>query len=174
MEVKNIEFKAKVENLDRLIAIAELSNIKLEGSYKQVDTYYDVPKGRVKLREYGNFSSLIYYNRENTKAVKQSDVIYYQHAPNQALSAILELQFGVKVRVSKVRKIYKVDNVSIHFDQVDGLGCFVEVEACSEENNKTVEDLQKQCDYFFNLFKLTQADLIEQSYSDLVLSLQLQ
>ena len=36
---------------------------------------------------------------------------------------------GIKVVVEKTRKIYFVDNVKIHFDEVENLGSFVEVEA---------------------------------------------
>ncbi|MEC4113476.1 class IV adenylate cyclase [Myroides pelagicus] len=171
MELKNIEFKASVDSILPLEDKLKRAQVTLEGIYTQVDTYYNVPIGRVKLREYGDYSSLIYYHRENQAGAKQSDVIYYKHEPNTALVAILEMQFGIKVKVAKTRKVYKPEeNISIHLDEVDGLGSFIEVEACNAGNDKTPEELQAQCDYYFQYFHLRTDQLIDQSYSDLKLA----
>ena len=168
MELKNVEFKAYAKDLTVLEERLGVLNPVLEGVYKQVDTYYNVPIGRVKLREYDDFSSLIYYNRADGVDAKGSDVIYYKHEKNAALGAILELQFGIKVRVSKVRKVLRYKNVSIHLDQVEGLGSFVEVEACSVDAIEGVS-LKEQCDEFFSLLELKKEDLVAVSYSDLIL-----
>ncbi|MEK6494481.1 class IV adenylate cyclase [Myroides odoratimimus] len=170
MELQNVEFKACVADLDSIEDKLKGIELVLEGVYRQVDTYYNAPIGRVKLREYGEFSSLIYYDRKNGEEAKSSDVIYYKHENNPALGAILELQFGIKVKVSKIRKVLKYKNVSIHLDQVDGLGCFVEVEACNVGVERGV-DLKQQCDDFFKLMELTKEDLVAVSYSDLILQL---
>jgi len=169
MELINVEFKARVNNYEAVKCKLDSLPIYCEGDLKQVDTYYNVPKGRVKLREYDSYNSLIYYNRENTAGVKQSDVLYYKHESDPALGAILELQFGIKVKVTKVRRKYVKDNVSIHLDSVEGLGCFVEVEACNRGVDLTLEELRMQCDEFFNLLQLRKEDLIDVSYSDLLL-----
>lgn len=168
MELKNVEFKAHAWDLDVLEKRLSILNPVLEGVFKQVDTYYNVPIGRVKLREYDDFSSLIYYNRADGLDAKGADVIYYKHEKDAALGAILELQFGIKVRVSKVRKALKYKNVSIHLDTVEGLGTFVEVEACNVGVEEGV-DLKEQCDEFFKLLELSEDDLIAVSYSDLIL-----
>ncbi|MEK6511345.1 class IV adenylate cyclase [Myroides odoratimimus] len=170
MELQNVEFKARVADLDSIEDKLKGLELILDGVYRQVDTYYNVPIGRVKLREYDEYSSLIYYNRVNGEEAKSSDVIYYKHEKDAALGAILELQFGIKVKVSKVRKVLKYKNVSVHLDQVDGLGCFVEVEACNIGVEEGV-DLKQQCDCFFNLMELTKEDLVAVSYSDLILQL---
>lgn len=170
MELKNVEFKARVTDLDIIEARLAVLEPILEGIYVQVDTYYNVPLGRVKLREYDDFSSLIYYNRVDGVDAKGSDVIYYKHEKNSALGAILELQFGVKVKVSKTRKVLRYKNVSIHLDSVDQLGTFVEVEACSIGVEEGV-DLKKQCDEFFALLELDDTDLVAVSYSDLLLDI---
>ncbi|MDM1380016.1 class IV adenylate cyclase [Myroides marinus] len=168
MELKNVEFKAYAKDLGVLEERLSVLNPILEGVFRQVDTYYNVPLGRVKLREYDDFSSLIYYNRTDGVDAKGSDVIYYKHEKDAALGAILELQFGIKVRVSKVRKVLKYKNVSVHLDTVEGLGTFVEVEACNIGAEQGV-DLKKQCDEFFELLKLKEEDLVAVSYSDLIL-----
>lgn len=169
MELKNVEFKARVADLAVMEERLSGLELVLDGVYTQVDTYYNVPIGRVKLREYDTYSSLIYYNRADGVDAKGSDVIYYKHEKNAALGAILELQFGIKVKVSKVRKVLKYKNVSVHLDNVGGLGLFVEVEACSVGVEEGV-DLKAQCDEFFNLLQLKQEDLVAVSYSDLLLA----
>lgn len=169
MELKNVEFKARVADLAVMEERLSGLELVLDGVYTQVDTYYNVPIGRVKLREYDTYSSLIYYNRADGIDAKGSDVIYYKHEKNAALGAILELQFGIKVKVSKVRKVLKYKNVSVHLDNVEDLGLFVEVEACSVGAEEGV-DLKAQCDEFFNLLLLTQEDLVAVSYSDLLLA----
>lgn len=170
MGVKNIEFKAKVKSLSSIEKkIVKLGAI-FKGEFKQVDTYYNVPKARLKLRETaGEESSLIYYNRENIVGHRESNVIYYKHAPSQELMSILELQFGIKVKVNKVRKIYKLNNINLHIDDVDSLGTFVEVEA-GKEKGMDDEHLSKQCDELFTALGLRKSDLVAVSYSDLVLN----
>src|SRR5699024_9063983 len=101
-------------------------------------------------------NSLINYDRENISGSKESQIILYQHQPNTALKAILIRQLGVKVVVDKKRKIYFIDNVKFHFDIVEDLGTFMEVEALDSTGKFTVEELKKQCDQYFAFFKLTQ------------------
>lgn len=50
-----------------------------------IDTYFNTAKGRLKLREIlGKESKLIDYNRENIQGSKKSDILLYQHDPNEA------------------------------------------------------------------------------------------
>mgnify|MGYP003492524366 FL=1 len=78
----NIEFKAVCSN----ISLAEEKLKKLAprfmGTDLQRDTYYKVPKGRLKLREGNIENALIYYERENKAGSKQSDVILFKHEPS--------------------------------------------------------------------------------------------
>ncbi|MDR0228902.1 MAG: class IV adenylate cyclase [Flavobacteriaceae bacterium] len=169
MKTKNVEFKAKVDDLSFYEEKLKQLGAYCEGSFKQADTYFNAKVGRLKLREYEDYSSLIYYNRENVTSSKESEVIYYKHETNYALLDILKLQLGVKVYVEKVRVIYKVDNVSIHLDTVHGLGTFIEVEAEAKNESYTAAKLEEQCNYYYALFQLTAADLVAPSYSDLLL-----
>lgn len=170
MKLKNIEFKAKADDLAFFEEKLRSIEAVFVGSFSQKDTYFNATVGRLKLREYEDYSSLIYYNREDSNASKESEVIYYKHDTDKALLDILKLQMGVKVYVEKVRKLYKVNNVSIHLDTVEGLGTFVEVEACNEGGLYSAEAMEESCSYFYGLFELTAADLIAPSYSDLLLA----
>lgn len=168
MNIRNFEFKAKVADLEtyenRLLQLKP----ELKGEDHQIDTYFNVPKGRLKLREGNIENALINYNRANTADAKLSEVILYKHQPDQALKDILTLQFGVKIVVDKRRKIYFIDNVKFHFDVVESLGTFIEVEAIDDTNRYTTEELKQQCDHYFQYFGLTQSQLVDKSYSDLL------
>lgn len=169
MNIKNFEFKAKVDDLEKYENKLLSLNPKFQGIDHQIDTYFHAKLGRLKLREGNIENSLIDYNRKNILDSKESQIILYQHKPNQALKNILTRQLGVKVIVDKKRKIYFIDNVKFHFDLVEGLGTFLEVEAIDYKGNFTLEELKLQCDKYFGFFELKKDNLVDKSYSDLIL-----
>ncbi len=168
MEIQNVEFKARVQQLDfyeqKLLA---LKAVHIE-SQQQVDTYFNTKQARLKLRETAGQNSLIHYDRPNTSTAKQSEIIYFQHLPDLALKSILSTHLGIKTVVDKTRRIYAIENVRFHLDLVQGLGTFIEVEARNENNQHTTEELKNQCAFYFDVFKLHEKNLIHLSYSDLM------
>lgn len=171
MNIKNFEFKAKVDELEKYENKILTLNPEFEGVKHQIDTYFNTELGRLKLRESNDENSLINYDRENISGSKESQIILYQHKPNVALKNILTRQLGVKIIVDKKRKIYFIDNVKFHFDNVDGLGTFIEVEAIDRNEEFTTEELKEQCNKYFNFFQLTKSNLVDKSYSDLIIEL---
>lgn len=169
MHIQNVEFKARVENLETIEELLLSIQATFVETQHQIDTYFNTSTARLKLREAGENHSLIHYDRANTDTAKESDIIYYQHLPNAALKSILTAQLGVKVIVDKIRTIYAIDNVRFHLDIVQQLGTFVEVEAMNEVQNHTMHSLKEQCDFYFHTFKLQPENLIDCSYSDLLL-----
>jgi predicted adenylyl cyclase CyaB len=165
----NFEFKAKTIDLPgaeyRLLAL----NPRFAGTDHQIDTYFNVPKGRLKLREGSIENALIHYQRSDIQGAKQSNVWLYQHQPDPALKQILIQALGVKVVVDKKRKIYFLDNVKFHFDHVQELGTFIEVEAIDAEGTIGLEKLQEQCHLYASLLEVKETDYIAESYSDLLL-----
>ena len=164
----NFEFKAKANHLTKKDEKLLQLNPVFKGQDHQTDTYFNVTKSRLKLREGNIENALIHYERENTNAAKQSDVILYQHQPAKGLKEILTKVHGIKTIVEKRRKIYVVDNVKIHFDEVPALGTFIEVEAIDSDGNKDIEQLKNQCEYFARLFEIKVEDYIADSYSDMI------
>ena len=165
----NIEFKAKA--LDSAALEEKLLSLKplFVGEDHQKDTYYDVSIGRLKLREGNIENALIWYQREDVGGAKQSDILLYKHSPDEALKKILLKLHGIKIVVDKIRKIYFVENVKFHFDRVEGLGTFIEVEAIDSTGEIGIEKLKEQCDFYINFFEIKQNDFMKQSYSDMVL-----
>jgi adenylate cyclase, class 2 len=169
MATINFEFKAKTIELDVLEKKLLALNPKYVGEDNQIDTYFNTPTARLKLREGNIENSLIYYERINTAGAKQSNILLYQHAPDKTLKDILITVNGIKVVVDKKRKIYFIDNVKFHFDVVEGLGTFIEVEAIDNTGHIGIEKLKEQCSYYAAFFNITTEDYIAVSYSDLIL-----
>ncbi len=169
MKITNYEFKARATDLSGLEQKLKKLNPIFKGEDHQIDTYYNVPKGRLKLREGNIENALIYYERENSLGAKQSDVLLYKHNPDKSLKEILIKLFGIKVVVDKQRRIYFIDNVKFHFDIVTGLGLFVEVEAIDETGTIGLETLKEQCNRYFSYFNLKKSDFVDKSYSDLLI-----
>ena len=67
-----------------------------------------------------------------------------------------------------MRRIYLLDNVKIHLDQVEQLGTFLEIEAIDETNTIGLEKLGEQCRFFMDLFNVKEEDLVQVSYSDMI------
>ncbi|HRD57074.1 MAG TPA: class IV adenylate cyclase [Ferruginibacter sp.] len=169
MSINIVEFKARIENI--VAAEEKLLTLKpyYKGEDRQVDTYFNVAKGRLKLRE-GNLENvLIWYERPNQKGSKLSTVYLYKHLPDIALKNILTNANGIKVVVDKTRRIYFIDNVKFHFDDVKGLGKFIEVEAIDETGEIGLEKIQQQCQHYISFFQIKDSEFISESYSDMLL-----
>lgn len=166
----NFEFKARHKNIEEAERILQQQTPLFVGEDHQIDTYFNSPDGRLKLREGTIEQALIFYQRTNVAGAKQSDVILYQHKPDPALKQILTKSLGIKTVVDKKRKIYFIDNVKFHFDKVEGLGTFVEVEAIDKDSSIGMEKLQEQCNHYQQLLGVRKEDFIAESYSDLLLA----
>jgi len=169
MKLRNCEFKARAEDIDKLEQKLLDLNPLFRGEDHQTDTYFNVPSGRLKLREGNIENALILYDRPDVADSKQAEIVLYRHAPDKSLKEILTKAFGIKVIVNKTRKIYFIDNVKFHFDQVEKLGTFIEVEAIDEAGEISAGKLKGQCDRYFSYFRLKIADYVSKSYSDLIL-----
>jgi len=168
MNITNIEFKARVNDLREVETHLQTLSPVFKGLDHQIDTYFNVPHGRLKLREGNIEHALIQYHRDNLAGAKESSVVLYKHKPDPALKHILTLQFGVLKVVDKQRKIYFIDHVKFHFDQVMGLGEFMEVEVINENNRFTMDELQAECKRWIGFFNILPEQFVESSYSDMV------
>ncbi|MFK7933340.1 MAG: class IV adenylate cyclase [Saprospiraceae bacterium] len=166
MSFLSIEIKARCHSSAKIRAILENNNATFHGIDHQIDTYFNVSNGRLKLRE-GNIENfLIHYERPDQAGPKSSEVSLYRSNPERNLKTVLSKALGIKVIVDKKRAIYFIENVKFHLDEVQGLGSFVEIEAQNKTTPFTVTQLQEQCEYYLQLFGIHEKDLITHSYSD--------
>ena len=145
------------------------NNASFKGTDEQTDTYFNVPNGRLKLREGNIENNLIFYERSNQAGPKNSHFNLVKVEDAKGLKEILTKSNGVKIVVHKKREIYYIDNVKFHLDAVPGLGSFVEIEAGNVLVNLSQEELKRQCDFYLKELGIKEEDLIEVSYSDMLL-----
>lgn len=170
MQHTNIEIKAKTNNQHEIRESLKSRNADYKGLDHQIDTYFKVDKGRLKLREGKIENHLIHYQRADKSGPKQSDVTLFRSEPKSSLKEILSKSLGVLVVVDKKREIYFWENVKFHIDMVKDLGSFVEIEAIDQDGTIGTDKLHEQCQFFLDLFEIPQADLVSASYSDLLLA----
>ncbi len=163
----NFEFKAKTNSIAALEIKFQQLNARFVGEDYQTDTYFNALNGRLKLREGTIEHALIHYKREDKAGAKSSEVLLYQPRPGKQLNQVLTAAMGIKIVVEKKRRIWFVENVKIHFDRVEGLGEFVEVEAIDNDGTITLEKLKEQCGWFADFFDVGEEDYVGESYSDL-------
>jgi adenylate cyclase class IV len=99
----NIEIKARTNKPDRIREILKTNNADFIGIDHQVDTYFKVASGRLKLRGGNIENHLIYYERENTRGPKKSSVMLYKNNPDSNLKEMLAKSLGVLAVVDKHR-----------------------------------------------------------------------
>lgn len=168
MQVINVEIKARCLNPEVPRTVLRNRHARCAGFDHQIDTYFRVPEGRLKLRQGDIENNLIFYRRPDQAGPKTSDVLLAQADDGGELRAILSQSLGVLVTVDKQREIYYIDNIKFHIDQVDGLGTFVEIEAAGDAGADR-QALLAQCREYMALFNIRQQDLVEKSYSDLLM-----
>ncbi|MCH2084221.1 MAG: class IV adenylate cyclase [Saprospiraceae bacterium] len=169
MKHLNIEIKAKCKHPDQIHEILRKKGADFLGVDHQVDTYYNAPNGRLKMREGLIENALIHYLRPNQSGPKKSEVLLYQFKADQGLKQVLEAANGILTVVDKKRAIYFIENVKFHVDEVEGLGSFVEIEAIDKDGSFGEEKLNKQCQEFLHLLDIKKEDLIDHSYSDMLI-----
>ena len=164
----NIEIKAHCNDPAFVAERLQQLHADHKGTDHQVDTYFKVEKGRLKLREGNIENNLIYYLRNNQVGPKKSEVILYPSGSDGSLKDILGKVLGIMVVVDKHRDIYFIDKVKFHIDRVKGLGSFVEIEAIGEAGDE--EELGELCARYMELLHISDDHLIDVSYSDLLMN----
>jgi len=163
----NFEFKARLRNESHARAVLEKLRVRYMGTDHQVDTYFLVPRGRLKIREGRIENALIFYQRCDSRRPRQARIEMMLLPRRNSLKKILTRVLAVLAVVDKRREIYLAGNVKIHLDRVRGLGEFLEFEAISR--SKDLSRVRKQAREFQRLFGISSTDLVGRSYSDLVL-----
>jgi predicted adenylyl cyclase CyaB len=169
MPFLNVEIKARCNDPAAIRRYLNQNKADFRGIDEQVDTYFSVSKGRLKLREGNIENNLIYYERENQSGPKQSHFELVKIGDAAGLKAVITKSVGVKVVVKKIREIYFINNVKFHIDEVPGLGSFAEIEASNINADLSMQQLQEQCDFYMREFGIKPQDLLQFSYSDMLL-----
>lgn len=165
----NSEIKAKCDNHEKIRDYLLKHNAEFKGTDHQIDTYFNISSGRLKLREGSLENNLIFYNRSDKSGPKQSEISFTPVGKTSNIRPVLEKALGIKVQVDKKREIYFIDNVKFHIDTVKGLGTFMEIEAIDWNGDIGPDKLQEQCEYYASEMGILKNNLVKGSYSDLLL-----
>jgi adenylate cyclase class 2 len=165
---RNIELKARLVDLDAARRTAVSLGAAPAGIEHQVDTYFAVSHGRLKLREINDREArLVGYVRPNDLQPKASDYTLVPVAEPLQLKELLSSALGVVAVVEKRREIFLWRNVRIHLDRVVGLGTFLEFEAVLAADESD-EAGRRQVAELRAAFGITDGDLLAASYADLL------
>ncbi len=167
MKILNFEFKAFLRDAAHVRAVLKRHHARFLGTDRQVDTYFRVPAGRLKIREGRIENSLIFYRRNNFARARRSAVEMMLLPRRNSVRTILSSALEVLAIVDKRREIYFIGNVKIHLDRVRSLGAFVEIEAMTRTGD--IRKVRAQAAKFQKLFAIPSSDVVPLSYSDLIL-----
>jgi adenylate cyclase, class 2 len=170
MAFLNVEIKAKCKDASFARNYLKNAGADFKGVDEQTDTYFNVPNGRLKLREGNIENNLIFYERTNQAGPKNSHFQLVRIEDAKGLKEALTKSNGIKVVVKKKREIYYIKNVKFHIDEIPGLGSFVEIEAGNIQADLSQEELKAQCDFYIQELGIRKEDLVEVSYSDMLLA----
>lgn len=171
--MRNVEIKARVTNKEDIETRTKVLSNSSPVVLRQHDTFFKVPKGRLKLRRFEKGPGvLIYYERPDTEGPKLSDYVKTTISKDevQGVIDVLEKSNGIIGVVEKVRILYIVGQTRIHIDSVDGLGDFMELEVVLNED-QSLEEGQKIAEELMTQLGVREADLISGAYLDMLLKL---
>ncbi len=127
---RNIELKARDPEPDRSLEICRALGAVDQGVIRQLDTYFDVRQGGLKLRvQSPGPPHLIQFQRPDRPEQRQSSYRIVVVEDADTARAALATALGIVGVVVKRRHLFLWRQVRIHLDEVDGLGHFIELEA---------------------------------------------
>jgi predicted adenylyl cyclase CyaB len=164
----NIEMKARIRNAaEQLRAVESLAGAPVD-TFEQIDTFFRVPRGRLKRRQSNpGPAELIFYERTDQTAAKKSEYSRIPTEHPQELRQVLAQALGLAGEVRKTRRLYLLGQTRIHWDEVEGLGQFLELEVVlrleqtDEDGVRIAGELQER-------LGIREEDLIAEAYVDLL------
>lgn len=164
----NVEWKANARNLHRQrILAAKLADGPPE-VLEQVDTFFQVPHGYLKLRQFSaDRGELIHYFRPVQAGPKLSKYSLLPIDQPEVLRDFLVQALGIYGQVRKRRSVYVVGQSRIHFDEVEHLGNFLEVEVVLRPE-QTIADGERIASDLRRELEVQGDDLIDVAYVELL------
>jgi adenylate cyclase class IV len=127
---RNIELKATDSDPSASLEICRTLGAEDHGTIEQRDTYFEVARGGLKLREeQPGRPHLIQFERANEPQQRESQYRIIEVGDGAVLCAALAAAIGIRGVVVKRRRLLLWQGVRIHLDEVEQLGRFIELEA---------------------------------------------
>jgi predicted adenylyl cyclase CyaB len=165
---RNIEVKCRVSNLTEVRAKAlAIATTQVE-LVEQTDTFFVVPAGRLKVREFADGSGeLISYDRPDQSGPKESAYTRVSCQDAKVLSQALRSVLPVRGVVVKRREVIIVGRTRIHLDEVRHLGSFLELEVVLRDD-EPAEAGEREALRLLETLGIATSSLISGAYIDLL------
>lgn len=165
--LRNVEIKARIANLQTLLAkTAALADSGPE-ELCQDDTFFFCSNGRLKLRRLAPDSGeLIFYQRSDALGPKASFYSIAASGDPGSLCEILTAAYGQAGRVQKQRTLFRAGRTRLHIDRVVGLGTFLEIEVVLGEEEEEQSGMREAREWMARL-GIEESHLLSGSYFDL-------
>jgi len=169
---RNIEIKARIDSVERLLPLARRVSGRSPLTIEQDDSFFCVPHGRLKLRQFADGSAeLIHYRRPDSGDAKASDYVRVAVPDAAALHEALARGCGLLGRVRKTRLLLVVEadgfSTRIHLDRVQDLGDFMELEVVLKSDQADSEGTEV-AEALMTRLGLADAPRLAGSYLDLM------
>ncbi len=168
---RNIELKARDPTPGRSLELCLSIAAEDRGQLLQRDTYFEVARGGLKLREQRpGQAHLIQFDRAREPQERESRYRLIEVDDGPTLRAALERALGSRVTVIKRRSLFIWQTVRIHLDEVERLGSFIELEAVAPPES----DLAREYELIRELrevFSVTDERLVALGYAEQILAL---
>lgn len=166
---RNTEIKARITSVEAMLPIAvALADGGPPQLIAQDDSFFSVPRGRLKLRVFANGTGeLIHYHRADSEGPKVSDYVISAVPDPESMRLALTRANGLLGRVRKQRTLLLAGATRIHLDRVEGLGDFLELEVVlSEEQSE--QDGERIAQALMRRLGVQPEDLLRGAYLDLL------
>ncbi len=166
-----LEFKAELRDPEVARAVCRAIGAELVRVVDQVDTYFRIPQGRFKKRESvvdGQPLAVeyIYYDRTDRTLPKLNH--YTLYSEQQALQRFGTSPLPVAAVVRKRREVFRLDAVTIHLDDVEKLGRFIEFESVVTPDHNVAAGHRVMAD-LRSAFESAMGEPLSPGYLDLML-----
>lgn len=163
----NIEIKARAADwaaqVKKGLALADRTE-----RLAQADTFFNCSNGRLKLREQrGGEDYLVFYRRAGLKGPKASVYTLVPVPDAAATRRSLTRLLGVTKKVYKKRLVCHADRARIHFDEVRGLGRFIELEVVLKPGERAAAG-RREAAGLMKVLGIKKADLLAGAYADML------
>jgi predicted adenylyl cyclase CyaB len=165
---RNIEIKARASDFARQMEKAGVIADSGSELIRQEDTFFKCPQGRLKLRKISDREGeLIYYQRRDLRSAKECRYLIGRTHEPELFTRILAEVLGVLGVVRKERTVYLIGQTRMHFDEVEGLGRFIELEVVLKPGQEAA-DGEKVVRGLMRELLITENDLVKGAYMDLL------
>lgn len=164
----NIEIKARASDFEGQLVRAKALAASVE-DLLQEDTFFHCANGRLKLRDLGpgREGYLVFYKRDDLAGPKRSCFETSVVRDTSTMRILLARSIGIGKTVRKKRTLILSGQTRLHFDDVELLGRFIEIEVCLTPGQDAREGSRLAQDFMQRL-GIKAEDLIETAYIDML------